>query len=187
MCVCTAISKLRVTPSHSGHDIDFILAASDVEGNFLVVKVRFLVSPYKTTFSYRRVTGIRLHGSAILHAPRRVRLIATLSSHFIRLTLSLLRRWAIPSCMFFVYLYTRRKYHWTQLLVSHPRFPLIAHLLMLSQGVMVCVVGLGLTVASDHFTGKNWTPVSRGKGDAFMIAGATLYGFCTFYWSTVFA
>ena len=26
-------------------------------------------------------------------------------------------------------------------------------------------------------TDKNWVPVARGKGDGFMVAGATLYGF----------
>jgi hypothetical protein len=45
------------------------------------------------------------------------------------------------------------------------------------QGVFVCVLGLGLLVASDMLTDKNWVPVARGKGDGFMVAGATLYGF----------
>lgn len=34
-----------------------------------------------------------------------------------------------------------------------------------------------MLVASDQITQKDWQPLSRGKGDAFMIAGATLYGF----------
>jgi len=34
-----------------------------------------------------------------------------------------------------------------------------------------------MLVASDEITQKSWEAVSRGKGDAFMIAGATLYGF----------
>jgi len=37
--------------------------------------------------------------------------------------------------------------------------------------------GLGLLVASDLLTGKNWEAVDKGKGDAFMIAAGTLYGF----------
>lgn len=45
------------------------------------------------------------------------------------------------------------------------------------QGVFICVLGLGLLVCSDQLTGKNYEPISRGKGDALMIAGATLYGF----------
>jgi solute carrier family 35 protein F1/2 len=36
---------------------------------------------------------------------------------------------------------------------------------------------MGLLVAADQITNKDWTPLNRGKGDAFMIAGATLYGF----------
>lgn len=51
---------------------------------------------------------------------------------------------------------------------------------MALQGVFVCIAGLGLLVASDQITQKGWDPVARGKGDAFMIAGATLYGFSTF-------
>lgn len=39
--------------------------------------------------------------------------------------------------------------------------------------------GLGLLVASDRITDKDWTALSKGKGDAFMIIGATLYGFST--------
>jgi hypothetical protein len=49
------------------------------------------------------------------------------------------------------------------------------------QGVLVCVGGLGLLVASDMITNKNWTALDKGKGDAFMILGATLYGFSTFH------
>jgi len=72
----------------------------------------------------------------------------------------LLDAWAIPVCMFFSYLYMRTRYHWTQIL-----------------GVMICVTGLGLLVASDQLTNKDWAPPNKGKGDAFMILGATLYGF----------
>ena len=49
--------------------------------------------------------------------------------------------------------------------------------LQLSQGVMICVTGLGLLVASDQLTNKDWDAVNKGKGDAFMILGASLYGF----------
>ncbi|KAG6813164.1 hypothetical protein H0H92_013571 [Tricholoma furcatifolium] len=44
------------------------------------------------------------------------------------------------------------------------------------KGVFICVAGLGLLVTSDELTDKDWTALSRAKGDAFMIAGATLYG-----------
>ena len=43
------------------------------------------------------------------------------------------------------------------------------------------MAGLGLLVASDELTQKDWTAVSRAKGDCFMLAGATLYGFSA-YW-----
>lgn len=99
----------------------FILAACDVEGNFLVVKA----------YNYTDL-----------------------------LSCMLLDAWAIPVCLFFCWVYMRTKYHWTQVL-----------------GVLVCVGGLGMLVASDMLTDKNYPALSRGKGDAFMIVGATLYGF----------
>ncbi|KAJ7672645.1 solute carrier family 35 member SLC35F1/F2/F6 [Mycena rosella] len=98
----------------------FILAACDVEGNFMVVKA------YQDTDL---------------------------------LSCMLLDAWAIPVCMFFSWLFMKPKYHWTQLL-----------------GVFICVTGLGLLVGSDELTQKDWTAAARGRGDAFMIAGATLYG-----------
>jgi len=42
---------------------------------------------------------------------------------------------------------------------------------------MICVAGLGLLVAADQITDKDWPALNKGKGDAFMIVGATLYGF----------
>ncbi|KAJ6493675.1 DUF914-domain-containing protein [Mycena vitilis] len=98
-----------------------ILAACDVEGNFMVVKA----------YQYTDL-----------------------------LSCMLLDAWAIPVCMLFSYLYMRPKYHWTQIL-----------------GVFICIAGLGLLVGSDELTQKDWVAAARGKGDAFMIAGATLYGF----------
>jgi len=76
------------------------------------------------------------------------------------LSCMLLDAWAIPVCMFFSWVYLRTKYHWTQLL-----------------GVFICIGGLGMLVASDQITQKDWQALARGKGDAFMVAGATLYGF----------
>ncbi|KAJ7155529.1 DUF914-domain-containing protein [Mycena crocata] len=99
----------------------FILAACDVEGNFMVVKA----------YQYTDL-----------------------------LSCMLLDAWAIPVCMFFSYIYMKPKYHWTQIL-----------------GVFICIAGLGLLVASDELTQKDWIAAARGKGDGFMIAGATLYGF----------
>jgi len=98
-----------------------ILAASDVEGNFLAVKA----------YSYTDL-----------------------------LSCMLLDAWAIPVCLLFSWIYMRPKYHWTQLL-----------------GVAICIGGLGMLVTCDVLTGKNWQAVNKGKGDAFMVAAATLYGF----------
>jgi solute carrier family 35 protein F1/2 len=53
------------------------------------------------------------------------------------------------------------------------------------QGVAICISGLGLLVASDELTDKGWQPLDRGKGDGFMIAGATLYGFSKFLFSSL--
>lgn len=99
----------------------FILAACDVEGNFLVVKA----------YEYTTL-----------------------------LSCMLLDAWAIPVCIFFCWVYMRPKYHWTQL-----------------AGIVVCVGGLGMLVASDEMTDKDWPALSRAKGDVFMLVGATLYGF----------
>ncbi|KAF8199015.1 DUF914 domain membrane protein [Pholiota molesta] len=98
-----------------------ILAACDVEGNFLVVRA----------YQYTDL-----------------------------LSCMLLDAWAIPVCLFFSWLYMRTRYHWTQLL-----------------GVFICIGGLGLLVASDELTSKSWQAIAKGKGDGFMVAGATLYGF----------
>lgn len=76
------------------------------------------------------------------------------------LSCMLLDAWAIPVCMFFLYVYMRTRFHWTQIL-----------------GALICVLGLGLLVGADQLTKKDWAAVDKGKGDAFMILGSTLYGF----------
>jgi solute carrier family 35 protein F1/2 len=78
--------------------------------------------------------------------------------------------------MFFSWVYMRTRYHWTQIFV---RFSLVPQHdpSWLCQGVMICVAGLGLLVGSDQLTNKDWVAPNKGKGDAFMILGATLYGF----------
>jgi len=99
----------------------FILAACDVEGNFLVVKA----------FQYTNL-----------------------------LSCMLLDAWAIPSCLFFSWLFMRVRYRWSQL-----------------TGILICVGGLGMLVAADQLTDKDYPALSKVKGDMFMLAGATLYGF----------
>ncbi|KAL1746631.1 hypothetical protein HDZ31DRAFT_33784 [Schizophyllum fasciatum] len=98
-----------------------ILAACDVEGNFMVVKAY-------------RYTNL--------------------------LSCMMLAAWSTPVCMFFTWVYLRTRYHWTQML-----------------GVCIAIGGLGMLVASDVITDKDWQAADKGKGDAFIIAGATLYGF----------
>ncbi|THH09911.1 hypothetical protein EW145_g1678 [Phellinidium pouzarii] len=43
--------------------------------------------------------------------------------------------------------------------------------------ILICIGGLGLLVASDSLTDKDFLAISMVKGDIFMIFGATLYGF----------
>ena len=50
----------------------------------------------------------------------------------------------------------------------------------IDQGILICIGGLGLLVASDDITDKDYPAVSKVKGDIFMIIGASLYGFSTF-------
>lgn len=71
----------------------------------------------------------------------------------------------------------RTRYHWTQSLVSNVIFLQTYYHERLFKGVLVCVGGLGMLVSSDMLTDKNYPALSKGKGDAFMIVGATLYGF----------
>ena len=51
---------------------------------------------------------------------------------------------------------------------------------MIVQGVAICLGGMGMLVASDQITEKDWPALSRTKGDIFMLVGASLYGFSTF-------
>jgi len=76
------------------------------------------------------------------------------------LSCMLLDAWAIPTCLFFAWIYMRPKYHLTQIL-----------------GILISIGGLGMLVASDKITQKDYSAVSLVKGDIFMIVGASLYGF----------
>ncbi|EJD52494.1 DUF914-domain-containing protein [Auricularia subglabra TFB-10046 SS5] len=98
----------------------FLLAACDVEGNFLVV----------LAYEYTNL-----------------------------LSCMLLDAWAIPVCMFVAWIYMRTKYHWTQML-----------------GALICIGGLGMLVAADRITAKDWDAADMVKGDIFMLLGASLYG-----------
>ena len=46
------------------------------------------------------------------------------------------------------------------------------------QGILICIGGLGILVASDQLTANGgFEAVNKVKGDLFMVSGATLYGF----------
>ena len=51
----------------------------------------------------------------------------------------------------------------------------------IGQGVAVCIGGLVMLFASDLITNKNYKALNKGKGDGFMILGATLYGFSEYF------
>jgi hypothetical protein len=152
------------TSSINSYQLDIILAACDVEGNFMVIKVRFSPTQNRLYFSDDQVTSRPTNTPTSFHACSSMRASTFFSYSHKSNTISRFARWAIPVCLFFSWVYMRTKYHWTQLL-----------------GVFICICGLGLLVVSDQLTHKDWHAVSRAKGDAFMIAGATLYGFSEFF------
>lgn len=56
----------------------------------------------------------------------------------------------------------RVRYHWAQII-----------------GILICIGGMGVLIASDHITGSNGGNISSGnqvKGDMFALIGATFYG-----------
>jgi hypothetical protein len=100
---------------------DIILAACDVEGNFLVVKVSSLAKTLifcgVTNLNYHRLINIptssrvcsSMRESCLCRAPTSMNCLLTSP------------RWAIPICMFFLYVYLRTRFHWTQILVCFSR------------------------------------------------------------------
>ena len=80
----------------SNRSLDFILAACDVEGNFLVVKA----------YQFTDLLSCMLLNSWALFPRSKLSVL-----------IPLLNRWAISSCVFFSWLLMRIKYTWTQLAV----------------------------------------------------------------------
>jgi len=79
------------------------------------------------------------------------------------LSAQLINFWAIVIVVTISFLFLKVRYHWAQV-----------------GGILVCVGGTGLLIASDHITGANGGDVTSGnqlKGDLFALAGATFYGF----------
>jgi hypothetical protein len=98
--------------------IDFILAACDVEGNFLVVKVSKYLRSFRTRINYRlssnrHITIPICYLACFLMRESYSAVHVYTASH--RVCLS----WAIPVCLFFCWVYMRTKYHWTQVLVRN--------------------------------------------------------------------
>ncbi|PKX97043.1 DUF914 domain membrane protein [Aspergillus novofumigatus IBT 16806] len=78
------------------------------------------------------------------------------------LSAQLINFWAIAVVVFISFLFLRVRYHITQIL-----------------GILICIGGMGVLIASDHITGSNGGNVSSGnqiKGDLFALLGASFYG-----------
>ncbi|MCJ1353772.1 MAG: hypothetical protein MMC33_003759 [Icmadophila ericetorum] len=78
------------------------------------------------------------------------------------LSCQLIEFWAIVMVVIVSFLFLKVKYHPAQIL-----------------GILICVAGEGILIASDHITGADGPGVSRGnqiKGDLFALVGATFYG-----------
>ncbi|KAF8720433.1 hypothetical protein AX14_010966 [Amanita brunnescens Koide BX004] len=146
--------------------VNYGLSLPTMQNNFTYFALFFMFTPY-TVYKY----GIKGWANLVLRDGWRYFVLAAcdveanffaVKAYFYTDLLScmLLVAWATPVCLFFSWVYMKPKYHWTQIL-----------------GVLICMGGLGLLVASDLLTGKNWKAVDKGKGDAFMVAAGTLYGF----------
>lgn len=78
------------------------------------------------------------------------------------LSAQLINFWAIVVVVTVSFLFLRVRYHWAQIL-----------------GILTCIGGMGILLASDHIQGVNGGDISSGnqlKGDLFALAGATFYG-----------
>ncbi|ORX47701.1 DUF914-domain-containing protein [Hesseltinella vesiculosa] len=75
------------------------------------------------------------------------------------LSAMLLDCWSTPVCMILSYFFLKVRYRWVQFL-----------------GVFIALCGLGMLVASDVITGKNYDAVDPVRGDLFCLLGATFYG-----------
>ncbi|KAI9794141.1 MAG: hypothetical protein M1833_000453 [Piccolia ochrophora] len=76
------------------------------------------------------------------------------------LSAQLISFWAIVVVVFLSLVFLSVRYHWSQYL-----------------GIVVCIGGMGLLLASDKITGSNTGPaVDLVKGDLFALLGASFYG-----------
>ncbi|KAJ5702560.1 solute carrier family 35 member [Penicillium malachiteum] len=78
------------------------------------------------------------------------------------LSAQLINFWAIVVVVIISFLFLKVRYHITQI-----------------AGIIICIGGMGILIASDHITGTNGGDVSNGnqlKGDLFALLGASFYG-----------
>ncbi|EAW12842.1 DUF914 domain membrane protein [Aspergillus clavatus NRRL 1] len=78
------------------------------------------------------------------------------------LSAQLINFWAIAVVVVVSFLFLGVRYHITQIL-----------------GILICIGGMGVLIASDHITGANGGDATRGnqiKGDLFALLGASFYG-----------
>ena len=78
------------------------------------------------------------------------------------LSAQLINFWAIVVVVTISFFFLRVRYHWAQII-----------------GILICVAGMGILLASDHITGTNGGDISSSsqlKGDLFALVGATSYG-----------
>ena len=78
------------------------------------------------------------------------------------LSCQLIEFWAIVMVVIVSFLFLKVRYHPAQIL-----------------GILICIAGEGILIASDHITGADGPGVSRDnqiKGDLFALLGATFYG-----------
>ncbi|KAF9642087.1 DUF914-domain-containing protein [Thelephora ganbajun] len=71
----------------------------------------------------------------------------------------LLNLWAIPTCLVLSWRLMRVKYAWTQF-----------------AGILICVGGFGMLVASDQLAEKDRKASNKVEGNLLVLLGATLYG-----------
>lgn len=78
------------------------------------------------------------------------------------LSAQLINFWAIVVVVVISFLLLHVRYHYTQIL-----------------GILICIGGMGILIASDHITGANGGDYSSGsqvKGDLFALLSSTFYG-----------
>ncbi|KAJ5388601.1 solute carrier family 35 member [Penicillium cosmopolitanum] len=78
------------------------------------------------------------------------------------LSAQLINFWAIVVVVVISFLFLRVRYHISQI-----------------AGIVICIGGMGVLIASDHITGTNGGDISSGhqlKGDLFALLGASFYG-----------